>query len=280
MTNIDLEYCGREIIKFLKEEFKNKESLHNQLGSLKNWSFSWLSYDETYWNTERDFLFGRLRCTNFDEDNTRLMNLIYYVLFYDKLPELNSFDDIGHEKYRGETIHAFNWLFQDNLLGIKWYVDFTDENKDFYFKVLQFREKYTTIGNFMLLPNFKLQETSTLNKLKGSAKYHDYADLFFMDLYSGKLKEYRDCNNFYFSEIDTFKKFCELNYLTDYMDDLGNPKLLYNNNKVRNICWKLKKIKKENYKTFALNYMQIASNIITRRANLMCNELEKRLKNL
>lgn len=194
------------------------------------------------------------------------------------------------EYYGGETINTFNSLFQSDFLGITDYVPLNKENAEFYVKVIDFRIKYVTVGNFMLLPKLSVSGTS-LNQAKGSCygKYKDYADLFFMELFKDKedsgLQGLKDVNNFYFKEIDS-KKFCEINYLKDYFD-FKNSKFkevflhVKDGNKYYPYYWwqfKNKSEKEKDYRNFAEDYIDEANKIIKYRADEICKKLEKRLK--
>jgi len=273
LKKYDIEKCSELFLNFLNKEFKSQNTLKDKLEQFKNWSFSWLYYDKIY---------GMLHKNEpFDEDATILANIIYLIIYHDLLPGLNTLEDINGIKYRGETINTFNWLFQDNLLGIKTHIPFTDANKDFYFQVLKFREKYTTLGNFMLLPNFSA-DNQTLNKLKGSKRYYDYSDLFFTDLYpDGKLTKNNsfqkiiNSNKKYLPE--TFEEFCRIYFLGNHYIKNGKPYNKFHQGG-KTCFWSMNDTTYEDYKNFANNYMKIATDIIEKRACEICLKLEQYLQ--
>ena len=200
------------------------------------------------------------------EDNKIIMQCIYYVVwnsFKDNiysLPELYSIDDVTDGKYGGETINTYSTYFGSDDEKLKLY-EFNDNEKQI---IKTFREKYLTIGNFMLLP--KEKNNQSLNQIK--CHYGDYADLFYYDLFeTGKLNEIKQKNNFYFDKINA-KEFCTKNFLEPYFYIQNNTYFINKNIFMRDsLCEK---------KDFLVNYAKKSCEIINYRAYKICCILNER----
>ena len=287
-----LEYNAKDCavkIKEFMDKFLPAPTIDLQLKLLANFQFSSL------YNWEDYYPYGMLHKSDpFDEDATVLADMIYLVAYHDKLPDLKTLNDIDGTKYRGETINTFNNLFKSELEGLKEFVPHTEDNQYFYFKVLEFREKYLTMGNFMLLPNDgkenkEKSRKDSLNMLKQDL-CRDYADIFFFKLYNDdekKIKEAREfkANKEYFKEISNIETFCKVNFLGDYIDNNNNPKIVFNHKDITKpyVWYKhiaaytyMNSVTEEEYKEFALNYINKSILIIQKRAELICRELKKK----
>ncbi|MCR5265204.1 MAG: hypothetical protein K6E29_01255 [Cyanobacteria bacterium RUI128] len=280
ILDYDVKDCASEIKKFLNIIFPNLET-SEQLDLFKNWSFEGLSHWDSF------YPYGMLhKSDDFDPDATVLANMIYLVCYHDKLPDLNTLNDIDGEKYRGETINTFNNLFQDKLEGVKEWVPLNEENQEFYNKVRQFRDKYLTLGNFMLLPNGGGMNSLNMQKQR---LCKDYADIFYSKLFGNnseleKIKNL-ELNKNYFEKINDFKTFCEKNFLEEYIEngkpknvffvqaDISKPYVWY-----KNKAPYMNEVSTEKYKDFALNYMRKATEIIESRAKEICEILKERIK--
>ena len=263
---MNLQECIKYIKDFLNNNYPNK-NLRQQLELFKTYNFAKIGIAE-----------------GVHEDSTILAKAIYFVLWHDNLPMLNSWSDMG-KNYGGETTNTFNSLFQESLEGAKIYI--SEDDEDFYSKVCKFNDYYLTIGNFMLLPLGK-SNGSTLNTRKGSYnfKYKDYADLFLFDLFeTSHLDDLKKVNADYFNNL-TKEEFFSKNFLMDYYEN-NHVKIIFNHDfdKVNEIYypmywWKKYKNPKEHsdeYKSFALDYINKASCIIKNRANIMMEALYSKI---
>lgn len=266
---MDLEQCKDYLGEFLDEKWPNI-NLKEQLESFK-------TYDFTQFPSK----------PSEHKDSTILAKVVYFIIWHTSknneysLPSLSNWQEM-EENYGGETINSFNSLFKESIKGAKKYIPET--NTDFYEKVESFKELYLTIGNFMLLPLGKVGE-STLNKKKGfDSKYKDYADFFLYDLFeTSELDELKKANETYFKELSK-EEFFKKNLLEDYLKD-NHATIVFEHNYYEGQCspiywWKYENPQEhsEEYKSFALNYMEEASKIITNRADIMANILYHRLE--
>lgn len=234
--------------------------------------------DCKYWNHNYD----KQNNSYIDYDTMNLARAINYLLYYGKLPNL-SWEDLTWEVqhgevntltnvYRGETINSFNTLIKENS-----YKEYFANNTKLIEQITDFMYKAFSIGNFMLLPNMNYGG-KTLNTYKGLC-LGDYSDRFFDSIKNKNTDEYIDklieANSFYFSKIDSFEKFIEVNYLQDYVDSNGdlnysfNPYYKYwNFDKSNNLD------EKEIYAHFIEKYIRIVTDKINKRAERICNQLK------
>lgn len=266
----NLETCKKYVREFLEQEYA-KMDLRKQLDKFKNYNFSQIALQE-----------------NCHEDSTKLAKSIYFIIWHNILPNLKNFNDIGMI-YGGETMNTFNTLFQEELNGINLYIP-EKENTSFYKKIKNFRIKYLTIGNFMLLPTFS-SNGSSINQRKGSYrnKYKDYFDLFVYYLYqTNEFDDLKAVNKFYFDEMNDIKNFYTKNFLEDYFEN-DKPKILFKHyyekseNKYYPYYWwqwpdEHKASHKDEYVIFAEDYIDQATKIIEKRAKIMCDILYEKLK--
>lgn len=265
---MNLEECKIYLKNFLNEKCKNKD-LGSQLEWLKTYKFT--------------------RENGVDEDSTTLAKTIYFIIWHTSehneysLPLLTNWQSM-EENYGGETINTFNTLFQDNLEGAKKYVQVNDD--EFYKEVEKFQNLYLTIGNFMLLPKGK-SNGATLNTKKGSYnfRYKDYGDLFLFDLFeTNNLDDLKEANKEYFENLSK-EEFFKKNFLEDFYKN-NQPIIIFNhdyyNGKYYPMYWwkyseKNPKNHSNEYKDFALKYIEKATKIINYRANKMTKRLLQQL---
>ena len=278
--SIETENAKNYIKKSLDEIYPEIQgNIKKQLVKFKNYNFAQIARKE-----------------NCHEDSTKLAKEIYYVIWGNfennkyTLPELNSIENLN-QYYGGETINTFNSLFQEDLEGIKFYIQ-KEENPNLYNQIEHFREKYLTIGNFMLLPKNSVNGY-TLNTKKGSYhfRYKDYCDLFFYDLFeTDKLNDLKESNRIYFKYINNAKTFFEKNLLYEKgkfeeFFDGKKPKISYlHEEKYYPFYWwkysdENKKEHSADYKKFVENYIHTAEKMINYRADKICDILSERLSN-
>ncbi len=268
---MDLKKCKTYLKNFLETEYPNK-TLEKQLENLKTYNFAQMGLKE-----------------NTHEDSTTLAKAIYFIIWHTSenneygLPLLTSLQ-LMEENYGGETINTFNTLFQESLEGAKLYIGEDDE--EFYNEVKNFQKLYLTIGNFMLLPTGK-SNGLTLNTKKGSYnfRYKDYCDLFLFDLFeTSNLDDLKSANKEYFEQL-TKEQFFKKIFLEDYYKNdhaaIVFEHELYNDRHYPLYWWKFQKNYKEHskdYRKFALDYIDKASTIINKRAEIMINILKQQIK--
>ena len=247
------------------------------------------------------------RCSgssSFDCDNTRLANAIYVLLWGGDgniFPGL-TMENVGSGKdFRGDTMNSFRWVLGSNKdltvsrdieSWVKENAAYPKDKKglsktishwDRYGmgeKAAIFYRTYHTVGNFVVLPNRYAGDT-TLNFYRGENQWHDFFDRFLIELdkvFSGsdekdvKLNYLAECNRSAF-EGKTLPGLADALFLNDYMDG-RKPKALfapYSTGK-----WH-KDIDNEEYRVFAMRYIDTATKIISHRADKMCKRLSELL---
>ncbi|MBL3647444.1 hypothetical protein [Bacillus sp. RHFS10] len=269
------------------KEFINEE-LNGELSILASFDFKKLQGDKKFGS--QGFWF--------DCDDTKLARAIYCVLWKEKLVVNCVSELIKDKKYRGDTLNSFNTVFGRNeakvekiLTNIK---DPSEKNR-FRAKVKGFNKSYHTIGNFVILPNNKIEhirltvpekgkyveklDSATINIYRGnpSSKLHDYFDQFLnvlqkwyykSDEISDDWKKLLDGNKELFPT--NFDDFRDILFLNSYFDADGKH------------CRELTK----GYPSAlgrptlekAENYIRETTQIINQRAEVMIENIEKRLK--
>ena len=267
-----------------------KEKLEDDIDNLKKYSFWGILEDKGY---NRCFNGVSSNEKDFDGDRTKIVYAIDYLL-YDNLPEFKISDTLEAENYTGETINTFNTLFSrlpeqrekiKALFGEDW-KKIQDEDKDTDFFADDFYHVYQRLGNFMLLPHRKDSGKPNINTYKGSCK-KDYFDLFFQELKellplndeknnSSTLLRLLEKNNFYFKD-KTAEVFLEDFYLKGYDDfNLGNEVHYYHRYKNLFSDDSLK----EQYKKFALDYVEKATALINARSEELVKVLKEKYPEL
>lgn len=198
----------KESIKLIKN-FIN-EFLEGDINRLKTFCFDNLKRKKKY--RRPSIINGQW---NFDCDDTDLARAIYCVvwghIFDLKANEIGAWNS-DRIPYRGDTMNSFNTVFGKCLYRAKFY---GLENNT---KILEFREKYHTIGNFILIAN-----NENVNRRRGSFwDLKDYFDLFLIEIYNYqnnkecRMEKEFDENPFYKEFSITSMK--EAFFLEDYFD--------------------------------------------------------------
>jgi hypothetical protein len=228
---------------------------------------------------------GKFGCPgrNFDCDDTNIIRAIYVLLWQDVFPDLNM-DNFGYlRQYRGDTMNTFHTMFGRELsnrpgffAGLEKYSP-SDELRQ---KVRDFSKFYTSLGNYLVLPNCFASST-TLNCYRGTNAWHDFFDRFLIELHkvltsgSGQdetLSELVKANRFCFDNFtgqENFSNLIEALYLSDYCDGSGLPNLIFS----LNYHWK-NEADREQYFRDAELYLEKAASIIRRRADRMVARLK------
>jgi len=197
MVKGDFNFCKIQINDFLNEIDEN-------IDFLKDFSFS------EFRNNNKFHKYKKFYYSEGAEDNFQLAKFIYILLWGDRDDnkeythnELKnawaSFSSSDGGLYGGETINNYTpWLGQNGKepKGLN-----SHEKEIIYI----FKKKYTTIGNFMVLPKrIKWKDNDVyINNKKGS--YKDLPDLFYKDLFK-------------YNNSLIAKDFCLKNFLELYFD--------------------------------------------------------------
>ena len=257
MKKGDFKFCKDKINEFLNKNNKDIDFLKD---------FSFLEFR----NSDRYFDYKEYYYSEGHEDNFQLARFIYIVLWGYRsnndyaIPCLNNaWDSFGENLYCGETINTYSTLIGENDEKIK--VTLSKKEQDI---LKSFREKYLTIGNFMVLPKQKpIGNAQTLNQIKGSLYYNDLADKFYFDLFESKILDaYAHENRLKAND------FCKKFFLEPYFDLTNGkckPKIIFNHSFREN---------GNTYKDFIIDYATKAINIINYRAERICAILKDRLK--
>lgn len=272
MNKIGMEKKAITIIRNFLKDYRL-----DSLDDLKTFSFWKIKDDKDYNGYPGEY----------DGDRTNIVYAIDYLLYKDSIPNLTlrGFPcSNGKEgNYSGETINTFNTLFARDLnkrkeiqikFGSEWFLiqDVNEEHNPF---ANDFYHVYQRIGNFMLLPNTK---PNSLNNLKGSCfePYKDYTDLFLKDLKivlstdneikNKKMNQIIKLDELYFKN-KTFDQFIKDFYLNEYklltIDGFHYYHKLLENEKIF-----------DDYKNFALKYVEQATKFIKLRSEEIINILK------
>lgn len=261
IESMDIDICKNKIAGFLKTYCNNN---YEQFAAF---DFMQLKNDDIYGCSNRTF----------DCDDSNLIKYIFVVLYSKIIPNL-SFDTIGSDKiYRRDTINTFNTVFGKRLSKCHFAgIDKFSSDKEFLQKIENFYHLYHTLGNFLLLPNNKYCN-KTINQYRGTNSWHDFFDLFLIELKKCLLKDDgKDDflsnlilqNNEYFSKIN-YVEFIKINFLKEYDTD----ELLYSPHYYH---WKFgdkSKDYSEQYIDFANKYIDEATKLINHRSKMMIEKL-------
>jgi len=251
-------------------EFVNTK-LEGDIDALQFYSFSGLEGSD----------FGRTTCGYFDEDDTLLARAMMFLIWENKLPQLTSFDQIGSgQLYRGETINTYNTLFGKES-------QFREhiEDDDLIAMINFFKQRYVSIGNFMLMPSCSYKNSS-INSYRGSSSHWgDYFDKFLFELdkcLQGNIKESDEQllalvnkNSFYFKDIDRIEMFCEKNYLSSYLVS-KQVQLFFEQRLTHEIENTVEA--KQKYNVFAINYLNKVDEIINKRSSVIMDIIKEKIK--
>lgn len=309
MTNSDA--FSQDDFKDCKEDFKwfldiryPKKDINKQIEEFcNNFCFDEL-YDiekinkfcdnEENRNKYIEFSYGSNSKDVWDCDDTHLARVILFLIHCDRegnkyaIPKLNKFIDIGsgyRYKYRGDTLNTYSTLFGSKNQG---YNKFFEQNE----KIEKFRDKYVTIGNFILLPALSVQldenkrKWDSINTFRGiNEHYRDFFDLFLYK-FLNKNKDYElwrknpydnEYINEYFNVMDDKNEFISRNILECYLDNNKEitSNLFGHTNTENPYCWWDENIDKNEYRKFALGYIEKATEIINYRAGVISKILQE-----
>jgi len=162
--------------------------------------------------------------------------------------------------------------------------DYIDDN-DLIARIDGFKERYVSIGNFMLMPSCSCNN-STINSYRGKFYlWRDYFDKFLFELdkcLHGNVKEADEKllalvhkNSFYFNDINSIEMFCEKNYLNSYL--LNKQVQLFFEQR---LTYEIENTieAKHNYTMFAINYLNKADEIINERSSIIMDIIKEKTK--
>ena len=260
--------------KNLVQEF-TAEYLDADIDNLASFDFYLLEQDKRFGCPGR----------NFDPDDTNIAKALYIIIWSDLIPNL-SFDNIGTGcLYRGDTLNTFNTLFGKDYNGIRKYTN----DIVFIKSVEAFKKTCFSIGNFLPLPNKTIEignTTHTINTLRGTNSWRDYQDKYLLELKKCLENEFDkdiflcsliDKNNFYFELLEnSFENYIKINFLTDYVNNndikgMFSPYLYHWMNK------NISELDKQQYISFAQNYIECCTKIITNRAKILISVLKQKM---
>ena len=223
---------------------------------------------------------------NFDCDDTNIMRAVYVVLWGEELPGLRM-DNFGYRKqYRGDTVNTFHTMFGREIAGRPGFFAGLEKyhpSDELREKVRCFRKLCSTIGNYVVLPNYFAEQTS-LNCYRGTNGWHDFFDLFLIELHkvltaSGSADETLEklvkVNNFCFSKFQGeagFSTLTEKLFLSDYCSSGGIPQKIF----AMNYHWLNEKAPEQYFQAAEL-YLEKTRKIICARAGKIITALQNKL---
>lgn len=307
MNKADFDYCKDEFLWFLNVQYGDlKGKINEQIDEFcHNFCFDDLynyeSINKLFLNVEDkkryiELSYGSNSKDALDCDDTHLARIVYFLIHKDEennefaLPNLINFSDIGSGykyKYRGDTINTYSTLFGSKNQGYEIFFKLCNVEDE---RVANFRNKYVTMGNFILLPATTVQlnpdtrKWHSMNSYRGTnERYRDYFDLFISRLMNNdcidfKLWKEQEELKDYFNFMNDKCKFIKANILENYFNmethqaisnlfkhkDKEAPYYWYMDNKIDDI----------QYRQFALYYIDKATEIIRNRACKISNILK------
>lgn len=228
--------------------------------------------------------YGGCNGSSFDSDNTNIVRAVLAVVFENVWPDLDE-DSITRMDYRGDTINTFNTMFGPRLKNGEFQgfslVAPNDENA---VRIEKFYHTYTTIGNFVILPN-KRYGRYTLNTFRGTySKWRDFFDKFLIGLryyltqansdnevFMRLMEANNDSFRCYRSE-DGFRRLCKKLYLEDFLDNQSNVRHLFNVT-----YWWKKSLKTDEYIDNVCNYLDFCEPFIMNRGKMIVKILKEKL---
>lgn len=307
MNKADFDYCKDEFLWFLNVQYSDlKGKINEQIDEFcHNFCFDDLynyeSINKLFLNVEDkkryiELSYGSNSKDALDCDDTHLARIVYFLIHKDEennefaLPNLINFSDIGSGykyKYRGDTINTYSTLFGSKNQGYEIFFKLCNVEDE---RVANFRNKYVTMGNFILLPATTVQlnpdtrKWHSMNSYRGTnERYRDYFDLFISRLMNNdcidfKLWKEQEELKDYFNFMNDKCKFIKANILENYFNmethqaisnlfkhkDKEAPYYWYMDNKIDDI----------QYRQFALYYIDKATEIIRNRACKISNILK------
>ena len=307
MNKADFDYCKDEFLWFLNVQYGDlKGKINEQIDEFcHNFCFDDLynyeSINKLFLNVEDkkryiELSYGSNSKDALDCDDTHLARIVYFLIHRDEennefaLPNLINFSDIGSGykyKYRGDTINTYSTLFGSKNQGYEIFFKLCNVEDE---RVANFRNKYVTMGNFILLPATTVQlnpdtrKWHSMNSYRGTnERYRDYFDLFISRLMSNdcidfKLWKEQEELKDYFNFMNDKCKFIKANILENYFNmetPQAIPNLFKHKDKEAPYYWYMdNKIDDIQYRQFALYYIDKATEIIRNRACKISNILK------
>lgn len=307
MNKADFDYCKDEFLWFLNVQYGDlKGKIKEQIDEFcHNFCFDDLynyeSINKLFLNVEDkkryiELSYGSNSKDALDCDDTHLARIVYFLIHRDEenneyaLPNLINFSDIGSGykyKYRGDTINTYSTLFGSKNQGYEIFFKLCNVEDE---RVANFRNRYVTMGNFILLPATKVQlnpdirKWYSMNSYRGTnERYRDYFDLFISRLMSNdcidfKLWKEQEELKDYFNFMNDKCKFIKANILENYFNmetHQAIPNLFNHKDKEAPYYWYMdNKIDDIEYRQFALCYIDKATEIIRNRACKISNILK------
>lgn len=300
MNKADFDSCKEEFLWFLNVQYSDlKGNTKEQIDEFcHNFCFDDLysseSINKLSLNTEDKNHYLKLCYSsnyskNWHCDDTHLARIVYFLIHrYEEnneyaLPHLINFSDLGsgcEYKYRGDTINTYSILFGNENQGYEKFFKLYNVEDE---RVTNFRKKYVTMGNFMLLPATTIHRIS-MNSYRGiNERYRDFFDLFICRLMSNdcidfKLWKEQEELKDYFNFMKNKGKFIKANILEDYFNmetQQAISNLFEHKDTEAPYCWFTNNnIEDTKYREFALNYIDKATEIIKHRACKISNLLK------
>lgn len=307
MNKADFDYCKDEFLWFLNVQYGDlKGKIKEQIDEFcHNFCFDDLynyeSINKLFLNVEDkkryiELSYGSNSKDALDCDDTHLARIVYFLIHRDEenneyaLPNLINFSDIGSGykyKYRGDTINTYSTLFGSKNQGYEIFFKLCNVEDE---RVANFRNRYVTMGNFILLPAATVQlnpdtrKWYSMNSYRGTnERYRDYFDLFISRLMSNdcidfKLWKEQEELKDYFNFMNDKCKFIKANILENYFNmetHQAIPNLFNHKDKESPYYWYMdNKIDDIEYRQFALCYIDKATEIIRNRACKISNILK------
>lgn len=307
MNKADFDYCKDEFLWFLNVQYGDlKGKIKEQIDEFcHNFCFDDLynyeSINKLFLNVEDkkryiELSYGSNSKDALDCDDTHLARIVYFLIHRDEenneyaLPNLINFSDIGSGykyKYRGDTINTYSTLFGSKNQGYEIFFKLCNVEDE---RVANFRNRYVTMGNFILLPATTVQlnpdthKWYSMNSYRGTnERYRDYFDLFISRLMSNdcidfKLWKEQEELKDYFNFMNDKCKFIKANMLENYFNmetHQAIPNLFKHKDKEAPYYWYMdNKIDDIQYRQFALCYIDKATEIIRNRACKISNILK------
>ena len=307
MNKADFDYCKDEFLWFLNVQYGDlKGKINEQIDEFcHNFCFDDLynyeSINKLFLNVEDkkryiELSYGSNSKDALDCDDTHLARIVYFLIHRDEenneyaLPNLINFSDIGSGykyKYRGDTINTYSTLFGSKNQGYEIFFKLCNVEDE---RVANFRNRYVTMGNFILLPATTVQlnpdtrKWHSMNSYRGTnERYRDYFDLFISRLMSNdcidfKLWKEQEELKDYFNFMNDKCKFIKANILENYFNmetPQAIPNLFKHKDKEAPYYWYMdNKIDDIQYRQFALYYIDKATEIIRNRACKISNILK------
>ena len=307
MNKADFDYCKDEFLWFLNVKYGDlKGKINEQIDEFCHIFcfddlYNYESINKLFLNVEDkkryiELSYGSNSKDALDCDDTHLARIVYFLIHRDEennefaLPNLINFSDIGSGykyKYRGDTINTYSTLFGSKNQGYEIFFKLCNVEDE---RVANFRNKYVTMGNFILLPattvqlNQDTRKWYSMNSYRGTnERYRDYFDLFISRLMNNdcidfKLWKEQEELKDYFNFMNDKCKFIKANILENYFNmethqvisnlfkhkDKEAPYYWYMDNKIDDI----------QYRQFASYYIDKATEIIRNRACKISNILK------